>query len=414
MDKRKQLTVGLAFSIGLLSACGGSSSDPVATETANSDAPVETAVSDSTAPTEPPVTEPPATDPPVTEPAVTEPPVTEPPVTEPPVTDPPEADPSEGQLPEWASGEMVTVQTDTGARELPVELAPFCESSRSFYTAANGLDFLADGQVATLQQLFAAMAAIVPVTIETAPSEEFTVEPRAALEQLAVLVPAFEAVEFDGSRLAESPDADAVLTALQGFQETRLSLREFLVQACGADEAVLDEQAREAVAIAAESVGETIAPSEPVEAVPGTPINNDGSTILLETPVDWTQIEELGGDYPQLVAAPDTAAFFALEGPGVLVLRGEGGFRDGGFVGRVLTFQSDLEEAGCTQVDELSYDDGVYNGQERVFECAVEGLDVRILGGTEADESLYAMVLLIHPSDQLGIRELIVATFEVA
>ena len=45
--------------------------------------------SETTAPTDPPVTEPPVTEPPVTEPPVTEPPVTEPSVTDPPVTDTP-------------------------------------------------------------------------------------------------------------------------------------------------------------------------------------------------------------------------------------------------------------------------------------------------------------------------------------
>ena len=48
---------------------------------------------DSTNPSEPPVTEPPVTEPSVTEPPVTEPPVTEPPVTEPPVTEPPVTEP---------------------------------------------------------------------------------------------------------------------------------------------------------------------------------------------------------------------------------------------------------------------------------------------------------------------------------
>jgi hypothetical protein len=346
----------------------------------------------------------------VTEPAPTEPPATEPPATEPPATDPPVS-----ELPEWASGATVTVDTDTGPLELPVEVVPFCESSRSFYIAANGLDFVREEQVGTVQQLFAALATLLPLTIETAPSEELTAEPTAAQNQLAVIIPAFDQIGYDGTRTAELSDPESVFDAVQGFAETRTGLRSFLVQACGADEDVLDEQSREAVEMAAAAVGESVQPEEPVEPVAGSPLTNAGETITVAVPTDWTAIDESVSDgRDQLVAASDIDAFSELAAPGVLVLRGEGGFRDGGFVGRVLEFQADLEAIGCALVDEGDYDDGVYLGQERVFDCGTEGLDVRLLGGTNADESLYAMVFMVYPSDEPGVRQLIVDTFQVA
>jgi hypothetical protein len=331
-------------------------------------------------------------------------------------TDPPSTtSPPEQELPDWASGEMVIVESDTGPLELPVELVPFCESSRSFYLAARGLDFVEDGQVGTLQELFAALAAVVPVAIDTAPSEEFTVEPTAARDQLAVIVSAFEQIGYDESRVAELDDPQALLDAFTAFDATRSSLQEFLVEVCGADDDVLVEQALGVASAAAAAAGETTEPDAPVEAVDGVAITNANSTIALSVPPDWTETEDgLENGRQTLAASSDIEGFFALSAPGVLVLRGEGGFRDGGFVGRVLETQSLLEDAGCVLVDERFYFDNTYTGEERIFECGNDELDVRIFGGLNEDESLYAMVLLVQPADQPGTRQLILETFLVS
>ncbi|MEP4649452.1 MAG: hypothetical protein ABJ314_04670, partial [Ilumatobacter sp.] len=353
MNKRTRLCTGLVTAIGLLAACGGSGGEPVATDAADDEAAVET-----TSPATTPPTEPPATEPPATEPSTTEPPATEPPSTEP-----------ASDRPDWASGELATVQTDTGLLELPVELVPFCESSRSFYIAANAVDLVRDGQFGTSQQLFAALAAVIPSVIESAPSDEFAAEPTDAQDQLAVIIPAFEEVGYDNTRASEVSDPDALLEAVRGFTSTRDSLRTFLVDVCGAEGDVLDEQSQGAVEAAAAAAGETIEPAEPAEpvaAAAGTPITNEASNISLSVPVDWTETEEsLEDGRQQLVASSDIDTFYGLATPGVLMLRGEGGFRDGGFVGRVLEFQADLEGIGCTVVAETDYDDGVYSGQER-------------------------------------------------
>lgn len=256
---------------------------------------------------------------------------------------------------------------------------------------------------------------LVPLTIETAPSEEFASEPKAAQGQLAVLIPAFEEIGYDGARIAELSSPELVIGALQEFTGSLESLRSFLFEACGADGDVLDEQSQDAAAIAAEAAGETIEPVAPVDAVAGSPITNAASTIMLSVPADWTETEEpVESGRDQIVVSSDIDTFDGLVTPGVLVLRGEGGFRDGGYFGRLLEFEADLEEVGCVLVDDRDYDDGTYRGQERMYECGAEGLDVRLLGGTTADESLYAMVFLVHPSDELGIRQLIVETFQVA
>ncbi len=398
MNKRTRLCTGLAVTFGLLTACGGSGGEPVAIDAVDEEAVVETTSPATTPPTEPPATEP----------AATEPPATDPPSTEPLSTEP------ASDLPEWASGERATVQTDTGPLELPVEIVPFCESSRSFHTAANAVDLVQDGQVGTLQQLFVALAAIVPLVIDSAPSDEFAVEPMAAQDQLSVIIPAFEQIGYDNTRVAELSDPAALFDAIEGFTETVGSLRMFLVEVCGADGDVLDEQSQGAVDAAASAAGETTAPEAPAEAVPGTPITNEASNITLSVPADWTETEEsLEDGRQQLVASSDIDTFYGLATPGVLMLRGEGGFRDGGFTGRVLEFQAELEGIGCAVLAETDYDDGVYSGQERSFDCGTDGLDVRLLGGTTADESLYAMLLLIHPTDDQGVRQLVVDTFQV-
>jgi hypothetical protein len=334
--------------------------------------------------------------------------------TDPPSTDPPTTTAPGPELPDWASGELVTVGSDTGPIEMPVELVPFCESSRSFYLAAKGLDYLEPSQVGAARELFAALVAVVPMTIETAPSDEFAVEPIAARDQLAVLVPAFEEIGYDDSRVQELTDPQGVLETFAAFGATRNSLQEFLVQACGADDDVLVEQALGVASAAATAAGEAVEPDAPVEAVDGVAITNANSTIEVSVPGDWSEVEDgLQGGRQTLVASSDIEGFFDLATPGVLVLRGEGGLRDGGFVGRVLETQPLLEAEGCVLTEERFYFDNTYTGEERIFECGT-GLNVRIFGGTNEDESLYAMVLLVQPIDEPGIRQLVLETFLVS
>jgi len=384
VNNRTQIITALVVTVGLLGACGG---DSAPTDGAGDDVVETTSANTSTTSS----------------------------TTDPPSTVPPTTDPRDPTLPAWASGEMVTVGSDTGPIEIPVELAPFCESSRSFFLAAKGLAYVGDGQVGTAKQLFAALAALSPLTIETAPSEEFATEPTAASDHLAVLIPALEQIGYDGARIQELPDGQSVLDTLADFTETRDSLQEFLVQACGADEEALDQQARGAAAAAAAAAGETVEPDEPLEAAAGVPITNAGSTITLSVPAEWAETEESSENgIETFVASSDIDTFYGLATPGVLVLRGEGGFRDGGFVGRLLEYQADLEGIGCVLEDESEYNDGTYGGREKIFECDTDGLDVRLFGGATADESLYAMVFLVNSIDEPGIRQLIVDTFLVS
>lgn len=238
MNARTPIIAGLALTIGVVSGCGASNGSSTAIDAGGDDDVVETTVLETL----------PSIDPPSTDPATIDPPT----------IDPPAKDPPASGLPDWASGAMVTVQSDTGPLELPVELAPFCESSRSFYIPANGLGLVRDEQVGTLRQLFASLAALVPATIETAPSEEFAVEPTAASDQLTVIIAAFEEIGYDTSRIAELSDPESMLGAIQEFTDIRSSLRSFLVQACGADDELLDEQSADAVAEAAEAAGEVV------------------------------------------------------------------------------------------------------------------------------------------------------------
>lgn len=404
MRKTARRLATLCVATGLLAACGGGQTSIAETAGDTAEA------SATTAPTVPPTAVPP------TEvPATAVPEATVPEATVPPATVAPIPDPATPELPEWASGELVTVGADTGPLELPVELAAFCESSRSFYVAAHALDFVDVDKVdiddaAAFEQLFGAQSALLPTTIETAPSEEYAAFPIAMSEQLAVIIPAFAQVGYDQSRLGELDDPE-VLEAFTAFVEIQASLDTFLVEECGADRSVLDEQA----AGAAELVGGSAPTSAPVEAVEGTPIQNQAMTISVSVPTDWIDIQESDeSGFDQLIVSSDIEGFFTLSTPGAVVLRGEGGFRDGGYYGRVLEFQALLEDVSCEVVNEGDYDDGVYVGREQLYDCGSASLEVRVFGGATADESLYAVVMLVQPIDQQGIRQLIVNTFEVA
>lgn len=391
MNKHPRLLITLTATVALLAGCGGSDAEPAASGAPTTESDLTTTTPD-------------------TEPATTTPAATDPPPTDPPATDP--ADP---ELPDWASGEMVTVESDTGELVLPVELAAYCETSRSFYVAASALDHVEPEQPGAARELFGALAAIAPLAIDAAPAADFAAGPTLATEQLAVMIPAFESIDYDGSRIAELDDPQAMVDAVGAFGVTRDELLVFLAATCGADADVLDDQAVEAAIIAADAAGETVVPDEPVEAIPGTAVANTSGSIELAVPPEWTELEEsVENGRDQLVVSADIDQFYNLLAPGVLVLRGEGGLRDGGYVGRVLDFQSDLEEIECVQVSEADYDDGLYIGQERIFDCGSEELEYRILGGTTPDETLYALVFLVSPIGQTGLRQLIIDTFQVS
>ncbi|MFN3254596.1 MAG: hypothetical protein ACE37B_02780 [Ilumatobacter sp.] len=362
-------TTGLAVVALLgLAACGGdNASDLLAAD-----------------PTQPPATEPPVTEPPVTEPPVTEPPVTEPSATEPPVAEPPATDPQGG------------------------DLDAFCSASADFYSQARALDFIAGSDDTAARSLFDEMTVSLSGALLNAPDEEFAAAPRRAQELLDIMLPAFDEVDYDIGALGSLANEDEVNSALADFGGLQGELLGFLDESCGLDEATLVVAAEAAADRVATAPGPEPEPEPEPEPDPSSDVqsvSDESGTITVDVPSTWTQVDgRPDGDLRQLVAAPDTAAFLAaFNRPGVIIVAGDAPAGNGAEAGAagLEGIATSIGADGCTLVESIDYDDGVYVGTENTYQCPGTDATTRFAGGTNGAGDLFWLLgVIFEPGDE--------------
>jgi hypothetical protein len=331
--------------------------------------------------TDPPATAAPTTDPPVTDPAVTEPPVTTPPATDPPVTDPP-----------------------------MVELDEFCAASEAFFVPSHALDFLAENDPAGIERLFADMQEALSAAVDTAPTAELAKAPTRVVELFDIVVPALESLDYDVTRFPELADQADVGAALLEIDEIDQLLETFLVDECGLRLADLEGEAE----VRATEVGSGVdSPSVDLESIE---VTDDSSTISVKVPVEWTDVDgtPTDGDLASLAAAADVDVF--LDGyaePGVLIIVGAAKPGDEAWKDLADSATAAAEADGCSVVAGIPYDEGAYNGVETVLDCPDSDMVPRYIVGTNADETIFFFLAMVHPDGATEIRTLIVDSFVV-
>jgi len=204
----------------------------------------------------------------------------------------------------------------------------------------------------------------------------------------------------------ESHDpADKLATQVLRFAEDARFRGEF-----GGDELVPFESLEQAVEEQTGGLGE--AGESYTEFVQ---IQDESGTITVEVPATWQEVNgaALEGGIPDLVAAPDLAAFNETwSAAGVNVRALEGGQDADALLDELAGNVADA----CTDSGREDYDDGLYTGRIQYY-SACEGTDAVVVGITAqpADASFTVLVIVqLETSADLGALDRIIETFTVS
>lgn len=141
-------------------------------------------------------------------------------------------------------------------------------------------------------------------------------------------------------------------------------------------------------------------------------IEDTSGLIIADVPTSWIEVDGSPiGDKRALRASPDLAAFaggYATEGILLEAIDVPSGTANWQAVLDGAT--AEATGAGCSLTTEVPYDDGIYVGSERRFDCAA-GVDVSLFAGTnEDDSSEWLMKLIVSDGDE-PTRQLIFQSF---
>ena len=380
-------TTALLLSCAALigAACGGGgdsdeadSTDPPVTDSPATDPPVETAL--------------PATAPPVTAPPVeTDPPATDPPVeTDPPATDPPVTNPSRGD----------------DELDLDAVLA-FCGVSERYYVSATALTVYAqtpDG----VRLLLSDTVVLADEAIAAAPRDDMASAPMRAAVALATLRSGFDEVGYDLERLGEAT-TPGLAEAFDEFDATYTELALFLSEGCQVDLAPLDAEAQAAAEQA--DAGSTDGGTEA-----SVQVDDASGQIASLVPAGWSDVDgSPDGDSRQLIAAPSIPTFLtSYTEPGIFILSGDAaGLADQAAAGGLEGALGDAVSSGCQIVERLGYDDGLYTGEEVRLTCPGDDTTFFAIGGSNADNDVWFVLLLVTEAGDSTTRQLVVDSFTV-
>jgi len=144
-------------------------------------------------------------------------------------------------------------------------------------------------------------------------------------------------------------------------------------------------------------------------------VTDDSSRITVSIPAEWTDISTEPGDAgSQIVASIEAVRFFeAVDLPGVSVQVAdvEPGMSDELSSAAARSIASSLGDRGCTERSVEPVDEREFLGGEIVLDCFA-GLDTRVLGlaTTSAATDAVVVIILVTPSDDVSIRQLVLST----
>ena len=306
--------------------------------------------------------------------------------------------------------EKVTTTTEQAApeEEAPEEEAPeefvdideFCDASLEYAVRSDATEVVEDGNVIALATLIESSADALVEVIEVAPSEEFTDEPLRLLELIALAIEEFATIDFDDSRIEEL--SDDFFEAAAEIESIEDDLDEFLLTECGIDIADYETDALQY------AVGVAVGTQEFVE------LSDDTGNIIVEVPIEWADIDGApDGSATYLVAAPSFESFGdASGGSGILISSfdsAEVAWED--LISDEARFW--VDDVGCSIEDEVPYDDATYLGVEVVLGCPDTTAVTRLIAGTNANQTVSFIIVLIHPEGRVDIRDKVEETVYV-
>lgn len=285
----------------------------------------------------------------------------------------------------------------------PTASAAFCEAAEDFYLPGRALDFGDTEDPVVVEGVFDLANARVQAPIDLASTPEDAELFTESKRLLDIATPGLEAGNYDITNPQNIPNNVEVGEAVTDYGRLLVDIQAFLPDRCGTDIVSLDAEAEVlAVGLAAGS-----ATTEGIIRV-----QNDDGTIIADVPDHWSETDGAPSDeLRQLSAAPDLDAFLnGYTEPGMLVITGDAPNPDAWTVGLDSTIAT-AETDGCSVSEELDYDDGVYTGLEKILDCGDPSSTARIIGGRDADGTLFFLLAIVAPSNAPEIRDLIVESF---
>lgn len=286
----------------------------------------------------------------------------------------------------------VTTTTEEVVVEETFDLDEFCEASLEYAVRSDASELAEEGNTIALATLIESSAEALVVVVEVAPSEGFTEEPLRLLDLLAFAVEEFATIDFDESRAEEL--SDEFFEAVDEIDAIESNVDSFLLEECGIDIADFETDA------AQYALGVAIGSQEFME------LTDDTGNIVVDVPIEWTDIDGVpDGSATFLVATPSFDAFGdSSGGPGIFIAS---------FDSAEVAWEERLDEeavfwideVGCSVEDDVPYDDATYLGAEVVLSCPDTTSVTRLIAGTNADESVSFIIVLIHPEGRVDIRD---------
>ena len=225
---------------------------------------------------------------------------------------------------------------------------------------------------------------------------------------LSISLPGLEQGNFDVNAGDAIPNAQEVGQALIDYGALLGEMQTFLAERCGSDLSALDSRAQQII----DDIASGVLTVEPAGALTFVPIISDDGALTADVPASWVEVDGApDGELRQLAAAPALQAFNdGFTEPGMFLLSGASAAPDSWIAALDSTVQSS-QAAGCSVVETLEYDDGVYTGTEQVLNCGSAETETRVIGGRDEAGELFFLLGIIFPSDQIEIRDTIVQTF---
>ena len=297
----------------------------------------------------------------------------------------------------------------------------FCGAGERLLAQAAAIEIVGLDDASTARSLFERVEFSTAAVLLNAPDATVLDDLRRVEEARRRVVPELEAIDFDGTRLGEADDGNAVNAALGEFAGVTDEIATVFENRCGTDPARVDDEARALLDVLRS--GDPTAPATTAVTPPSPPpspqsvpdpadpgvvvdlvgVSDDSGTISIDVPTSWSDVDGAAdGEFRQLIVAPDITTFFSsYDRPGLFALSTETSPGDGGIAGSggFAGFEETLDRDGCVREDSSAFQ-GDYAGEQAVYRCSDAPVLVHIAGGTNEAEDLFWLVLTVVPDDR--------------
>jgi hypothetical protein len=260
-----------------------------------------------------------------------------------------------------------------------LDLDQFCIDSENFFLPARATAYISPNSPDQIMAVLDEMEATLPAAIESAPTATFAERPLRAAVLLVAIRDFFESSEYNRFLVADNL-TEEIQADRDEFDEIVLSLEGFLTESCGFEEAEADALAADFADQLAFTFIQTLI--------------DDSGTITVDVPVEWGDFTTFPFDDSNAIqASGDLESFNTLFNEDGMFIVAQSPTPEGFDIDEVATGQA--AAIGCSLIETLDYDDGVYTGRQDVYrQCAGTDAVAVTVVGTDADNTVSFVVAI--------------------